>query len=305
LGASALLAASTLPVKNTYTYKMVEGRAIEVDVYSFPDQTVRPAILFFHGGALILGDRGMREDVVQRYIDAGFVLVSPDYRLAPETKLPDILADVQDAYQWMREKGPSLFHIDPDRIGVAGGSAGGYLTLTCGYRLSPRPRVLVSFYGYGDIIGEWYVKPAYMEQRLISKEEAFSAVGEAGISGKPTIPNPHPRSLFYFYCRQHGIWPQEVSGHDPQREPRYFDPYCPARNVTAQYPPTLLIHGDKDEDVPYTQSEQMADELKRHGVECKFLLIPGRGHGFDSQRNDPVVTQVYATVIDFLKKHLE
>ena len=72
-------------------------------------------------------------------------MVSVDYRLAPETKLPAILEDVRDAYRWVREKGPGLFHADPGRIAISGGSAGGYLTLASGFMDDPPPKALVAF----------------------------------------------------------------------------------------------------------------------------------------------------------------
>jgi len=54
--------------------------------------------------------------------------------------------------------------------------------------------------------------------------------------------------------RQNGLWPKEVAGFDPDKEPRAFDRFCPIRNVTKDYPPTLLLHGDNDTDVPHQQS---------------------------------------------------
>ena len=79
-----------------------------------------------------------------RVAATGFVIVSIDYRLAPETKLPAIIEDVQDAWRWLRQEGPKRFGIDPERMAAAGGSAGGYLTLMTGFCLKPRPRALVS-----------------------------------------------------------------------------------------------------------------------------------------------------------------
>jgi acetyl esterase/lipase len=61
-------------------------------------------------------------------LEADFVVISIDYRLAPETKLPAIVEDVRDALRWMRTYADTLY-IDRERIGVCGGSAGGCLTL--------------------------------------------------------------------------------------------------------------------------------------------------------------------------------
>jgi acetyl esterase/lipase len=235
--------------------------------------------MWIHGGALINGSRkttsgGLHTDLLR----LGYVVVSIDYRLAPVTKLPALIEDVQDAYRWMRKEGSKRFGIDPDRISTGGGSAGGYLTLMTGFCLEPRPRALVSYYGYGDIDGPWYAQPDefYRKQPLVSKDDAWevvvkSAVSEAVGSGS--------RQKFYLYCRQQGIWPNEVAGHDPHKEPKWFDRYCPVRNVTKAYPPTLLIHGTADTDVPYAESKAMAARLAEVGVEHEFITVPGAGHG--------------------------
>src|SRR5438876_5746407 len=147
-------------VKKTFTYKVVDKLEIKADVYGASGRTVRPVVIWIHGGALIMGHRGGIDGTLRdKLVNAGYAVVSIDYRLAPETKLPAILEDVQDACKWVREKGPELFHIDPRKIAVMGGSAGGYLTLTTGYRVEPRPVALVSFWGYGDVAGAWYSRP--------------------------------------------------------------------------------------------------------------------------------------------------
>ncbi len=253
-------------VKRTYTYKVVGNCALQADVYRSPDNAIRPLIFWIHGGALVGGYRGdLSMDQLERYIRAGFAVISIDYRLAPETKLPQILEDVQNAYRWVRAKGPKLFHIDPDRIAVVGHSAGGYLALATGYRFRPPPRAIVSFYGYGDISGDWYSlpDPYYLQKPSVSRVEALEAVS----GGFPCGTNPPDRRWrFYLYCRQQGLWPKHISGFDPHTDPKAFDPFCPVRNVTRDYPPIVLLHGDKDTDVPFEQSLQMYNELRRHTV---------------------------------------
>ena len=93
---------------STHVYKTVDNHEILVDVYSPDTDPIegRPAILFLHAGALIFGFRGwILPWQLRTYVDAGFVLASIDDRLAPETRLPEILADVEDAYYWLRDEG--------------------------------------------------------------------------------------------------------------------------------------------------------------------------------------------------------
>src|SRR5439155_25712834 len=111
------------------------------------------------------------------------------------------------------------------------------------------------------------------------------------------------RQRFYLYCRQQGLWPKEVAGHDPDKEPKAFDPFCPLRNVTAKYPPTLLIHGTKDTDVPYEQSELMAKELERQGVRHELVTVKDAGHGLAGAKPG-VVAETHERVLAFLNKYV-
>ena len=184
-----------------------------------------------------------------------------------------------------------------------GASAGGYLTLMTGFRVEPRPKALVSFYGYGDIAGAWYSRPdpfyrrcPWSRRRRRGERRPGGHLG--GSLGKDD------RSRFYLYCRQQGLWPKEVAGHDPDAEPRAFDPFCPLRNVTAAYPPTLLIHGTKDTDVPYEQSELMDRELARKGVEHELITVPGGAHGLGGT-GPAVLADIRRRILAFLAEHLQ
>src|SRR5260370_16931073 len=207
------------------------------------------------------------------------------------------MGDVEDACRSVHEEGPALFHAATKKLAVMGGSAGGYLTLTTGYRAEHGPTVRVSFWGYGDIAGAWYSQPDpfYRRSPLVSKEEAYQVVGGAVLS---EMTGKGKRQRFYLYCRQQGIWPKEVAGHDPDREPKAFDPFCPIRNVSAKYPPTLLVHGTADTDVPYDQSKEMAKELGHKGFEQELLTIAGVGHGLPAL-NPPLITHFPPPLLPF------
>jgi dipeptidyl aminopeptidase/acylaminoacyl peptidase len=98
--------------------------------------------------------------------------------------------------------------------------------------------------------------------------------------------------------------PREVVGHDPDKEPRVFDPLCPLRNITKSYPPTLLLHGDNDTDVPFEQSVLMDKELERRGVRHEFIAMAGRGHVFDMDMSDPTIAATFDRVLSFLQRQL-
>jgi acetyl esterase/lipase len=280
----------------------VDGLDIKADIYGAGTGGRRPAVVWIHGGALIMGSRrGVPRQLREKLLGYGFAIVSIDYRLAPETKLPGIIDDVRDAFRWVRQKGPR-FGIDPDRIAVAGGSAGGYLTLMSGFAVTPRPRALASFWGYGDLTTPWYAEPDafYRKQPLVSKEDADRAVGATPLAEPP---DKNQRGRFYLYCRQQGIWPNRVAGHDARKESKWFDPYCPIRNVNTQYPPAILIHGTADTDVPYDESRNMAARLKQAGVEHEFLTIQGAGHGLSGAAPEEV-ENAYGRAAEFLRAHL-
>jgi acetyl esterase/lipase len=289
----------------TYTYKTVGDCRINADIYPHPDGAAHAALVFIHGGCLIGGSRkDLNRRQLDLYLSSGYSVISIDYRLAPETKLPGIIDDLVDAFQWITNPGPELASIDPQRIGVIGHSAGGYLALMSGCCVVPRPKAIVSFYGYGDIIGDWYSKPDsfYCQHPMVSEEESGRHVIGPVISEHY---EGRGKEQFYLYCRQNGLWPLEVGGHDPIDEASFFTPYCSIQNIADDYPPTLLLHGDDDTDVPYEQSVDMDRKLTEHGLIHDFITMPGRGHGFDGNMDDPIVKSAFDKVLAFLDMHVK
>src|SRR5579859_819315 len=105
----------------TVVYKTAGDLAIEADIYRPASEQNCPAIVYIHGGALMMGNRDWLPSVQRDwFVEDGFAVVSIDYRLAPETRLGAIATDVEDAFAWVRGDGARRFRFDPDRIGVVG-----------------------------------------------------------------------------------------------------------------------------------------------------------------------------------------
>src|SRR5699024_12370731 len=80
-----------------------------------------PLVLFIHGGGLIWGTRhDMKKEQIELYLENGYNVLTIDYRLAPESKLPNIINDIKDAIDWVLEEGYKQLDYDPKRVVVIG-----------------------------------------------------------------------------------------------------------------------------------------------------------------------------------------
>ena len=282
----------------SHVYKVVDGKDLCLDVIGPHDPGGRrPGVMWIHGGGLIFGSRksSPRDSLLQALTSRGFVVVSIDHRLAPETKLPDIVDDVRDAWRWLHETGPSCVGVAAENCAILGASAGGYLALMGGYLFDPRPAAVASFFGFGDITASWEADPSpyYCSMDLVTREQALESL-------RTPPPEGLDRSTFYLYCRQQGRWLPEVTANDPRESPGWFDRYCPVRNVTPRFPPTILVHGTDDNDVPHEESAKLAQALSERAVRHRFLSLPGIGHGF-ANAQPTEVQRVEGEIADFLR----
>jgi acetyl esterase/lipase len=285
--------------RRTVAYKTIDGTSLEVDVIGCNTGELRPCVMWIHGGGLIFGSRTIspRPFFARTLVDRGFVVVSVDHRLAPETKLPLIVEDIADVWRWIHESGPNLFGADPLRVCSAGASAGAYLSLMAGYMVSPRPRAIASFWGFGDITAPWEAQPSphYCKAPLVARSDAIASLS---LTPVPTADGAD-RSLFYLYCRQQGNWLPEVTGHSLPHDLEWFSKYCPSRNIDAAFPPTVLVHGRDDNDVPASESDGLADRFRHNQVHHEFHSLPGVGHGF-AGASPALVEATERAVADFL-----
>ena len=293
--------------RSTHVYRDVDGHRIHADLYRADGDAAHPAVLFIHGGGLIMGHRMMLPTHLEALRRRGYSIVSIDYRLAPETKLPDIVGDVAAAWSWLRNEAAS-FDIDCDRVAVLGHSGGGYLALWSGFGLAPRPAAVVAIAGYGRLATEEFTTPSPHHSKWPAVDErlARAAVGAQTISESGAHDSMQffsGRGAFYLFCRQRGIWLREIGGHDPN-DAGWFAAFEPVRNVTRDHPPTLLLHGDADTDIDVAQSEAMQRTFAHHGVRHAFVRRAEWGHAFLYMPNDPTAAAAFEQIGAFLDAHV-
>lgn len=222
-----------------------------------------PAAVLVHGGGWVAGDK-------QEYITyifeplskAGFAWFSINYRLAPQYKFPAPADDVLQAIRYVRENARK-YNIDAQRIALIGESAGGHLVSYVGARYpGTGVAAVVSLYGIHDFI------TAAMEWK------------------------PFPHEVLDLF----GI--KQVNA---ETAPLLIKA-SPVIYVSKNLPPFLLIHGSKDEDVPYDQSVEMCDRMKQVGARCDLITVPGAPHGMDHWEPHPEWHWYKKAMVDWLEK---
>jgi acetyl esterase/lipase len=286
-------------MKSTIVYKKEQNFEIKGDFYPVSKES-SPVIVYIHGGGLLYGSReDIKKHQVELYHSAGFNVFSIDYRLAPETKLPYIVEDVHSALEWVVTEAPTRYGVDPQRIAVIGSSAGAYLALMSGTFQKNRPQAIVSFYGYGDIAGDWAVQPNKHYQTItkVPRKLFDMLISDKVVTNAPI----ERRYALYLYARQQGIWIKEISDLNPEINKSELSQFSPLLGVNDHYPPTLLLHGTMDDDVPYEQSLLMHNALQELNVVSRLITIPNGKHVFDDDWENPIVQQAFTEVISFLK----
>jgi len=294
----------------TYTYKTVADLNIELDVYTPPSPAPAsgyPVFFAIHGGGYIMGSKkgAFTAQEYNETMKRGWVIVSINYRLLPGVFLDDVVEDIQDAYAFVRTKLPKYTRINPDNVIVFGQSAGGGLATISGYKLSPRPKVVIGMYsGRPNWTDPWAYNPDTAVNEIVvaaANKLAVPVLAEYDASG-----SADPRGALYAAaCANHKMGWLGVT-HDPSYPTDQIlaklRTLSSTENVDKNYPPTYLAHGLADGTVPYSQSVMLANSLEKFGITHVMNLVPGANHGFDS---DPKFWDQYVLpAFDFAQKYI-
>ena len=263
---------------------LAPGREEKLDLYlpAAPAAgKLSPAVVWIHGGGWTGGTKNENraKEICGVLAGAGYVCVSINYRLG-DGAWPTNLLDCKNAVRFLRAHAKE-YQLDPARIAVAGGSAGGHLALMVGFTagvkelepdapypgLSSAVRAVIDLYGPADLLaGSKEGQPA-MTKLMTSAQKSFGATAlDAAV----------------------------------------YRAASATERAAKNSPPVLILHGRADPTVDFAQSEGLARVLKERGVEHELIALDGVGHTFDFEQwnGKPLPRDLRPVALAFLEKHL-
>jgi acetyl esterase/lipase len=241
-------------------YGRKDGMALTFDVIA-PGKANGAGILWIQSGGWYSNwvDARVWQNNAKHFLDKGYTVFIVRHASAPKYTVPEAIEDVRRSVRFIRLKAKG-FGVNPDRLGVFGGSAGGHLALT-----------LATTGDDGD--------PKAKDEVLRQPSRVAAAVAlypPTDLRGWTTDP------------------PAEIKKHPGLKPPLSFDAKkeaacSPILHVSARTAPSLMIHGDKDLLVPIEHSTNMLAVLEKAKVPCKLVTVVGAAHGFSQKQNQELV----------------
>jgi acetyl esterase/lipase len=265
------------------------GTALTMDVFQPKENRNGLGLVLVVSGGWFSAHEAVRPGFVTPLVARGYTVFAVVHGSQPKYTIPEIVADMNRAVRFIRRHADD-YAIDPDRIGICGGSAGGHLSLMQGTagdegdpkaqdpvdRVSSRVQAVACFFPPTDFLN--YGKPGEV------------ALGTGILQGFP--------APFDF----HVLDPKQkkfVPVRDPEAILEIGRKISPIYHVSADDRPTLIIHGDADQLVPIQQAETIIAKLQAAGVEAKLVVKPGASHGWPDIVND------YQQIADWFDAHLK
>jgi acetyl esterase/lipase len=248
------------------------SKPLYLDLFRPPINTSPlPLIICIHGGGWGAGTRAEMFELAMGLTKCGFCAACIDYRLAPVNRFPAAVVDVKTALNYLREHAKEL-NIDPRRIGVVGGSAGGHLALLMATTsadiqqlraaspTAPCPvKAVVSISGPTDLAAELPKNSELVVENFLGKKRA----------------------------QADDLWKQA----------------SPINYVTRYAAPMLVIQGDADEIVPYYQAVSFVSACKKAGASAELITLHNRSHGAGGDQKETAAS--VRALVEFLVKNVK
>ena len=275
--------------KEDVIYGRKFGSALTLDVFTPKTNANGAGVIFAVSGGWFSGHDNINMGFLDELLRRGYTVFVVVHGSQPKYTIPEVLQDMHRAVRFIRYHAKD-YHVDPERIGITGGSAGGHLSLMQGTA--------------GDLGNKTSKDPIEQTSSRVQAVACFFPPTDFLNYGKPGEIAIGCGTLKDFKA------PFDFHEFDPAR--KCFMPVTdvgkileigrqisPVTHVTSDDPPTLIIHGDKDFLVPIQQAELVLDKLKKAGVETKLVVKPGEGHGWKDWHKD------MATITDWFDAHLK
>ncbi len=239
-------------LQTTYIYARSCGESLSLELYR-PPQAIKPLplVVVVHGGSWQSGTR-LELDSLSRHLAArGYAVASLDYGLAPRSTFPGPVDDVRSALAFLRARAAEL-SLDARRVVLLGRSAGAQIALSAAHAPEPLPGLkgMIVFYGPNDLFLAWR-EPG--PKRMIDSRRLLS----------------------------------QYLGGSPAEQPERYAAASPLLRAGKKSPPTLMIHGGRDEMVWPLHEHRLSEKLKAAGVPHYFLNMPWATHGCDYNFSGP------------------
>lgn len=253
-------------IETDITYVTANNYDVKLDVYTpLEGAGPHPTVLYFHGGGWVRGSKESSVLYFLPYLEMGWAVVNVEYRLGRVSLAPAAVEDCLCALRWVI-RNARQYGFDTGKIVVTGNSAGGHLALTTGM-IPPSEGLDRECPGNEDLkvaaVVDWY---------------GITDVAEL-------LDGPNQKS-----------YAVEWLGSLPNRK-EIAERVSPLKYVRAGLPPILMVQGDSDPTVPYTQSLRLRDALTKAGVRNELVTVPGGKHGGFS---GPEMVRVYGRIQKFL-----
>jgi acetyl esterase/lipase len=265
------------------------GMALTMDIFQPKERANGLGVVFVVSGGWYSGhDSNGHLPRFAHLLERGYTVFSVVHGSQPKFTIPEILEDMNRAVRFIRFHAKD-YGIDPNRIGITGTSAGGHLSLMQGTagndgnpqardpidRVSSRVQAVACFYPPTDFLN--YGKPG---------ENAIGRGILWNFSGAFDFKDLDP------------YWRKLVPVADEEKIRKIGEAISPVNHVTADDPPTLIIHGDKDWLVPIQQAELIIEKLKGANVDAKLVVKAGADHGWSDMKPDT------ALIAEWFDSHL-
>ena len=257
------------------------GKPLLMDIFvpRQPTRALTPAILWLHGGGWERGDKNGNSGALL-LADAGFMTASIFYRLSGDDPFPADIEDCKCAIRYLRANA-TKYRIDPNRIGVAGASAGGHLAELVA--TADEKAGLEGSGGWPDVSSRVQAASAYYGV----SDFTVGAMQFQHHTGKVVV---------------------KLFGGDENAKPALYRQASPIRYVSKDSPPLLLVHGEQDDLVPFSQSVEMTRAYQDTGLTVEFIPVKNAGHDFEQigpEAITPSVDEIHRKTVAFFKRYLD